>query len=209
MIRAKSPTCTALFTLPGHNQSLSHQKRKEAVNPLWCNWQLWLSNEADCVLTVALPVWIQQMRVSCTSKCYCLISKYWVIINTSQRKGNSTRKHILSSLRWQFEVLNVGVSTDVLEKCNKNENKLALQIHALYLIFLLPGFFVSFWQLQYHLLFCFNERVGGVHERLLCILWRYSKIISNKTGTIRHCLPWNLIRLCLSKEHLNVLFSLK
>lgn len=164
MIREKSPTGTVLFTLPGHNQSLSHQKRKEAGNPLWCNWQLWFSNEADCVLMVALPVWIQQTRVSCTSKCHCLVSTYWVIINTSQRKGNLTKKnkHILSSLRWQFEVLNVGVSTDVLVKCNKNKNKLALQIHSLYLIFLLPGFFVSFWQLQYHLLFNFNKRVGGV-----------------------------------------------
>ena len=43
------------------------RKRKEAVNPLWCSWQLRVGNEADLVLMGTPPVWIRPTSVSCTS----------------------------------------------------------------------------------------------------------------------------------------------
>lgn len=42
--------------------SLSPKKRKEAADPLWCNWQLRFGNEVEFALMGTPPVWIHPWR---------------------------------------------------------------------------------------------------------------------------------------------------
>lgn len=143
MIRQNPPISTALFTLPGHNQSLSLQKKERVCGTSD------VTDKSGSVMNWFLSLTCELLELS---KCWFALPLNAIVWFC--RGSGCQPKHIPSSMR-NFKVLD-----SLLVKCN-NKNKLAPQKNKntlLYFIFLLQ---VSFWQLQYQLLFYFNKQAGG------------------------------------------------